>query len=343
MKRSEWGSAAMATLWVFSSVAAAAPPVPGTAPVVPRPQATGFSTIEQRYVYAPPDKGRIEIPLGLGTGAPNEVFLQEPVMCQPQARAHVTIDYDKQKNTVRLRGQFHKALPYRMSYTRPDNPSTPYNQLPTSVTNGKWQIWLVGRMFSFDTIFYYDLATLQLIGNEADFPAGPPPNSMPVPVPTIQMLCTPMFEGTPQGDATIDVTYRYDMLLDMLGTGGTYVAFVPYNLCKPDEYGPYYINGGLAPSRAMSWDQVLQSIWDGNGMAISTSLEPDPKPAYLAARDNTMIGWGGAYPAQLPKGLVANPVNGLIERQTSCATHIAPKFPPGYFNVCGAPPSTPAP
>lgn len=329
-------AATLAVLGLWGGQALAAPAQPGTGPVVPRPQATGFSTIEQRYVYAEPDKGRLEIPLVVGTGAPNEIFIMEPVMCQEQARANVTIDYDKQKNTVKLRAKFHKALPYRMSYTRAVDASTPYNQQPITVTDGKWQIWVVGRMF-FDSLFYYDAATLQLIGNEADFPAGPPPNAFPVPVPTIQMLCTPMFEGTPNGDATFETTYRYDQMLDDRGSGGTYVAFLPYNLCKPDEYGPYYVNGGLHPSRAMSFDQVLQSIWDGNGMAISTSLEPDPKPAYLNSRDNTMIGWGGAYPAQLPKGLTANPVNGLLERVTSCQTHVAPKFPAAYFNLCGAP------
>ncbi|MER2562112.1 MAG: hypothetical protein ABTQ32_15405 [Myxococcaceae bacterium] len=336
MQRRNRGSVLLGALMVVWNVgsAMAAPPAPGTAPIVPRPLATGFSTIEQRYVYAPPDKGRIEIPLSLGTGAPNEVFIQEPVMCQEQARAKVTIDYDKAANTVRVRGKFHKSLPYRMSYTRPVDVSTQYNQFPVSVTNGKWQIWIVGRML-FESTFYYDAATLQLIGNEADFPAGPPPNSIPVPVPTIQMLCTPMFEGNPQGDATIDTTYRYDQMLDMLGSGGTYVAFLPYNLCKPDEYGPYYVNGGLHPSRAMSFDQILASIWEGTGMAISTSLEPDPKPSFLDGRDNTMIGWGGSYPAQIPSGYSVQPISGLIQTMTSCQTHIEPKFPPAYFNICG--------
>lgn len=329
-------AATCGVLWAVG-VWASPPLAPGAAPLVPRPKATGVSTIEQRHVYAPPDRGRLEIPLQVGGGAPNEVLLMEPVMCQPQSRAKVVIDYDKQANTVKVKADFHKALPYRMSYTRAVDASTPYNQFPVSVQDGKWQIWFVGRMFSFETLFYYDAATLQLIGNEADFPAGPPANSIPVPVPTLQMLCSPIFEGNAQGDAHLEFTYRYDQLLDMLGSGGTYFAFVPHNLCKPDEYGPYYVNGGLHPSRAMSFDDVLQSIWDGYGMAISTSLEPDPKPAYLAARDNTMIGWGGAYPMQIPRGFTANPVSGLIQPLGTCQTRVAPSFPPAFFNLCGAP------
>jgi len=70
-------------------------------------------------------------------------------------------------------------------------------------------------------------------------------------------------------------------------------------------------------------------------MAISTSLEPDPKPGFLDGRDNTMIGWGGSYPAQIPSGYSVQPISGLIQTMTSCQTHIEPKFPPAYFNICG--------
>jgi len=75
MQRRNRGSVLLGALMVVWNVgsAMAAPPAPGTAPIVPRPLATGFSTIEQRYVYAPPDKGRLEIPLALGTGTGAEL------------------------------------------------------------------------------------------------------------------------------------------------------------------------------------------------------------------------------------------------------------------------------
>jgi hypothetical protein len=306
-----------------------------TAPIVPRAKATGFSTIEQRYSYAPPDKGEFVIPLSAGGGAPTELILEEPMMCRPEAKAQVTIRYDKSKNEVKFIADFKKALPYRLSVTRPVDTSTPYNQFPISVHDGKWQMWFVTRVFSFQTNFYYDASTLQLIGNEAEFPGGPPPNSFPIAVPTLHMICSPTFEGAPNGDAHLEVTYRYDQILDDRGMGGTYAAFLPYNLCKPDQYGVYYVNGGLPVTKAPNFDQVLQGIWEGYGMAISQSLEPDPKPAYLNSRDNTMLGWGGAYPAGVPEGVVVNPINGLISNRTTCGTHVAPNWPTAYFNVCG--------
>jgi hypothetical protein len=306
-----------------------------TIPITPVPVPSGKSNIEQRYVYAPPDKGSFRVPLLSGGASPNEVAIEEPPMCDKEARAYVDVTYDKSANLVTLDAHFKKALPFRMSYTRPVDISTPYNKFPVSVQNGKWQLWFVGRLTSFDTTFYYSATTLQLLGNEQDFPAGPPAGSFPVAVPTLQMLCSPVFEGDPEGNADIHLEYKYDQMLDGLGNGGTYSAFLPFNVCKPDEYGTWYLNGGLPPSKAMNFDQVLAGIWAGYGMAFASSLEPDPKPAYLTSRDNNMVGWAGTYPGVIPSGFGADPQAGTLFLKESCGTKIMPNFSPAYFNVCG--------
>lgn len=306
---------------------------PGLAPIVPLARGNGFSTIEQRYVYAPPDKGSFTVPLSLALGAQKEVILEEPVMCGADASASVDVSYDKAKNRVKFKAHFKKSLPYRMSYTRPNDISTPYNQFPVSVTEGHWQLWLVANLNSVQSIFYYDAATLQLIGNENDLP-GPPPNSIPVSLPVTHMLCSPEFEGKPNGDGELEFDERYDHMLDLVGQGGTFVTYLPYNLCKPDEYGAYYTNP-LPATKGPSWDSVLDSIWNGYGFAISSSLEPVTKPEYLKSRDNLMIGWTGTYPLSIPKGLAVNPLNGLIYRKTTCGTHINPAFPTALYNLCG--------
>ncbi len=306
-----------------------------TIPIVPVPKASGRSNIEQRYVYAPPDKGSFTVDMQRGVGAPGEVLVAEPVMCQPDAKAGLKVKYDKSKNEVKLIADFHKSLPYRMAYTRPVDVSTPYNQFPVSITDARWQIWFVGRQFSFESTFYYSATTLQLLGNEEEFPGGPPPSSIPVKVPVIHMFGTPIFEGQPNGSGHIEFTFRYDMMLDDRGAGGTYAAFLPFNLCKPDAYGTWYLNGGLPAAKALNFDQVLDSIWQGYGIGFAMSLEPLVKPAYLNSRDNTMIGWGGAYPAELPKGVSFNTTGGFLEPATTCETRIAPSWPAAYFNICG--------
>jgi hypothetical protein len=298
----------------------------------PRANVTGFSNVEQRYVYGQPDEGEFDVELRLGSAAAREMVIAEPSMCAGSASARVR--YSKARNKVTVETRFH-GLPYRMNLTRPDDMSTPYNQFPVSVENGKWQLWFVGRMFNFRTLFYYDVFTGKLIGNEADLPNGPPPGSFAVPINTLHMTSGPIFEGNPDGDARVTFEFNYDRMIDTDGRGGVWYAQLPYDLCKPDEYGHYYINGGLPPEKAFSFDQVLESIHQGFGMALAFSLEPDPKPSYLISRDNPAIGWAGGYPPRTPAGVVSNPIDGTLSVRTQCGgTHVNRPFAKSFYNLC---------
>jgi hypothetical protein len=301
--------------------------------LVPRTP-TGYSTIEQRQVYAPADEGEFDFEMSLATGGENEVAIIEPMMCAGSAKAKLT--YSKSRNTVDLELDFDHSLPYRMSYTRPNDISTPYNQFPTSVQNGKWQVWFFEKLFSLHTTFYYDPATLNLIGSANDFDISTlPANVIAVDVLTLQMVSSPLFEGKPDGSGHIHIQFAYDHLIDKDGNGGMQVAYLPYNLCFPDQYGVYYTKP-LTPAQALGWDDVLQDIWSGYGFAAVTSLEPDPKPAYLTSRDNPMIGWSGTYPFSTPRGVSSDPLNGTLVPET-CGTHINPPYPPAFYNFCAAP------
>jgi hypothetical protein len=318
----------LASIALVGASALATPP----APLVPRTP-TGFSTVEQRHVYAPPDEGSFEVPLRLGLANPNEVLIEEPIQCRPEAKAWARVTYSKSKNSVVLEA-WYEGLPYRMSYTRPTDISTPYNQFPQSVKDGKWQIWFVGRLLSFRTTFYYDATTRRLIGHAQDLPNGPPPNSIPVQLPTLHMIGTPIFEGTPDGKARVRFEYRYDQMLDEVGKGGVYYSYPPTTLCEPDGYSVYYTDGGLPPSLAMNFDQVLESIWSGHGMMLATSLEPDPKPDYLISRDNLMITWAGMYPINVPEGVEFDLISRTVRNKETCGTRILPAFPKARYNLC---------
>lgn len=326
MKKQQRRAAVLGILAIaVASEALAGPPVP----LVPR-EPTGYSSIEQRYVYAQPDEGEFGFDLNLGMGYPTEVVLAEPSMCEGSGT--VKFKYSKSRNEVELIAKF-KGLPYRMSYTRPVDVSTPYNQFPVSVEDGIWQIWFVGRMFNFDTTFYYDGLTLQLIGNEHDVP-NPPAGAIPVLLPTLHMIASPLFEGNRGGNANIKFKFRYDSILDEQGKGGVYFALAPSNLCKPDEYTPYYTQGGLPVEKAFSFDDVLESIWSGHGMAIATSLEPQVKPEYLLSRDNTMIGWANMYPGAITPGYVIEDIRGTLAVRTTCETSILRDYPKAHYNLC---------
>lgn len=318
-------------LGMLGSVPALATPPPAMFPRA----TTGFSTVEQRYTYAPPDEGTIEFQMRPSGAAAEEIAIEEPEMCE--GSAHAKIDYSKADNEVRVQ-IWYDGLPYRMDAAFEEDRSTPWNQFPQAVTDGKWQVWLVGRILSFDTLFWYDALTGELIGNEFDVDyESLPPSAFPIPLPTMQMVCiTHLFESDPNTlKAKVDVTLDYDHITDVIGTGGVYFTYVPKQLCQPDALTIYYTNGGLPPDVAMTWDDVLYSINSGYNMALATSLEPDPKPEYIRARDNIMIGWAGQYPVQFPLDYESNPLTGELKLRETCATRERPRLANPYYDFCG--------
>jgi len=312
------------------SLTAAAQPAPA---ITPRAADTGYSSVEQRYVYAPPDEGAFKVNLPPGAG-PNEVFIRDVNMCE--SSAYVEVEYSKADNNVHMRAEF-EGLPYRPSFTRSVDISTPWNIHPVQVEDGKWQIWTIGRLFGIPTTLYYDGPTGAFLGTEWDFPSGPPPLSFPVIYPMSHLICSPIFEGEPGGHAVVEWDYDYDQLLDVRGTGGTIAGFVPENICEPDHLIAYYTNGGIPAEDAISWDDVLEQVHH-SGIMFATSLEPDPKPDYLLSRDNLMIGHIGAYPQQIPDGYTIE-LNGFtlqrLEASTCSASVELGDWQGPYYNVCG--------
>lgn len=327
-------AAVCALLVPSSGLASAIDPLPALLPRKP----TGFSTIEQRYVYATPEEGVIEFPLQIGINPRNEVVIEEPSICNGGS-AVIRFTYSKSQNKVTVEAVF-KGLPYRMSYSRPDDPSTQWNQWPTSVTEGVWQIWLGGKLFNRYSTFYYDATTQELLGNEFDLAktGGPPPGALAYSLPGLQMIETPLFEGKPNGNAYVKFEYAYNNMVDDLGTGGTIQAYVPKKLCRPDDLTTYYTNGGIPASEHLTFDDFIDTINSGYGIMIAVSLEPRVKPAYLAARDNIMVAYSTVWPGMEfdGKAYTFDTITGVFSaRTTPCGTHIAPPIPPGYYDFCG--------
>jgi|GEM_PF-300132 len=243
--------------------------------------------------------GTIHLPMGFETSGAREYQIQEQSMCDGSASADIS--FDRLANKLTVHAQF-DGLPYRPDIAYEYDPSTVFNQYPLSVQDGKWQIWLVGRFFSKRSIFYYDPNDGHLIGNEHDIVGSPPPGAIGIEIPVLQMLCTDFFESDPvtlKADVTFE--YDYDNILDMLGSAGVYTAVLPYNLFNPGELDIYYTQDGLPAELAMNFDDIADDISEQRGgLMLVTSYEPFPKPDYLAARDNVMIGWGSAWPRAAP-------------------------------------------
>ena len=288
--------------------------------------------------FAPEDEGRIRFPLAVtGVSLPDEVDIVTPEMLTGSAEAIIT--YSKSDDRVILELDI-DGLPYQLDFTRSEDVSTPYNQFPVSVEDAQWQVWLIGNQFNIETTFWYDGQTGQLIANEFDLPHRPLAESgsvdvnndgvedISVRVPTIQAIGTPLFEGTPDGQANVSFEFEYDRLLDERGTAGFYQAFLPYNLNQPEEVGVYYTNGGLPISEAMTWDDVLSTIRT-TGLGLALSLESDPKPDFLASRDNTMLAWKNLYPTIIPENIVFEAASNTFRyaEALDLVTHVNPPTP----------------
>ncbi len=273
-------------------------------------------------------KGKVKFDLELGIAGGKELVIREPSMCNGKAK--VKVKWNKNNDLVRIKAKF-KGLPYEPSYCFDEDPSTEFNEYPLCVEDGSWQMWFVTRFFTRTSTWYYDAGSGDLLGNEFDLLEGPPPGSIPVELPAAQMMCTDFFQPNPVNlKANVTFDFEYDNLLDAVGSPGSVVGVLPFNLFDEDSFWIYYTSELLPLSEAQHWDDTLADIDAGIGaFIISTSVEPVPKPASLATHDQLMIGWSEAYPDEfltpLPPEVFDDPVCGTEQ--------ISVPFPGGELPV----------
>ena len=247
--------------------------------------------------------GSLELDGKFGISGGFEMQVREPSMCD--GKAQFKLGWNRQAGVVRLKAKF-TGLPSKQSLCYDVDPSTDWNAWPECVEDGNWQIWFVGHFFTKQSTFYYDGASGDLLYNEFDVPEdGLAPGAIPVRLPVGQMICTEDFASHPRTlHANVAFAFDYHQILDARGTAGVFFAVVPKNLNTPSDLTIYYTEGGLPVSEAMDMDDILDELAAGQGgIVFATSLEPDPKPDFLASRDNLMIGWGADH----PNGISTNP------------------------------------
>ncbi|MCA9656268.1 MAG: hypothetical protein H6712_08395 [Myxococcales bacterium] len=244
--------------------------------------------------------GKVTLDMELGVGGGRELVIREPSMCEAEGDSRTDVKWNRNADSVEVRLHL-EGVPYRPSFCFDVDPSTPYNTYPLCVDEGRWQGWFVNRFFTRTSNWYYDSVTGDLIANEFDLPGGPPPGSIPVELPAAQMMCTGFFDPNP---SNLKVHYQFDFgyhhMVDFLGSPGTLVGILPYNLFDPSSIWLYYTYEILPQSEAQDFDTTLAELEAGvGGFSFATSLEPVPKPTYLLTHDELMIGWTESYPDYL--------------------------------------------
>ncbi len=303
----------------------------------------GVSTLRGANTYAPPDEGTLDIPFTLDLSLPAELNIQTPAMVNGSARLRVT--YSKKKNTVDFDAEFH-GLPFRQTFTKNFDDSTPFNPQLVTVTDAHWQMWLMGTLFGRQhEDLYYDVTTpgkLPFLGTIYDFePIGTKPFPAPGTYTTVQgnalqMICSPEFEGNPGGQGHLHFTLAYDHIADAAGTPGTVNLILPFDACRPDALSNYWTQARLPDSKFMTWDTYLESIWSGEGIGFVTTAEPFPRPPQLAFRDNDFVGWGNVFPGIVPEGFgIDFRTFGTIIPIHGSTYQLAPWPPTSRRNLCG--------
>ena len=273
--------------------------------------------------YAPEEEGRIRVPLGQGLSVPGIVEIITPDSLAGSGEVRFTYSKSDDKVIIDINKE---GLPFRPSFTRPEDISTPFNEQPVSIEDANWQTVLVGRWFDIESTFWYDGQTGQLLGNEFDLNfdlvGGRPNDNSPIDingdgiediaqnVPVVQAVGTPIFEGNPDGRLNTTFQFDYDQILDERGTAGFYATTLPFNLNQPEQIGIYYTEGGLPVSEAMNWDDIISGIRSGNNLLhLTNTLVPASKPDFLDSRTNQMEGPLLFYPDIIPDGIVFEAIN----------------------------------
>ena len=253
-------------------------------------------TVEDNVLVEPSNHaGTIDLDFELPGSLFREYQFYTQEMCDGGAEGSIT--FDENANTLSIDLSI-DGLPYRPTACYDYNPSTAFNQYPDCVSDGKWQLWFVPRMFNRFTTFYYDLADGSFLGSEFDDDLVLPPTAIPVSLPSLQMLCSDFFESDPITlHADVHQEYEFDHLLDGVGSAGAVFGLVPLNLFNPLQLEAYYTEGGLPDSEAMNFRDFIELNSEGKGgIAVAMSYEPFPKPDYLRSRDNVMLGWAAQWP-----------------------------------------------
>lgn len=267
---------------------------------------SGKSVLEGRYVYGLPDEGDFTIPLSLDVAMPGEFSVQDPAMLS--GSASVRVEYSKSRNTVLVHLDA-KGLPYRPSFHKDFDDSNPFHRDVTTVTDARWQLWLVGTFFGrqHDDLYYRMGNPRTFLGTRYDMaplgPASPPVEKSYdlVQGNTRQMVGLAPFDPQPNGEVHLQFKLSYDRIKDGSGTPGSVHMILPFDGCEPEALSNYWTSTALPADKFMTWDTFLESIWSGEGIEVMLTAEPATKPQGSAYRPSGFVGWANLYPAVLPE------------------------------------------
>jgi hypothetical protein len=244
------------------------------------------------------DKGTLYLPQWRGASVGIEEYVWAPPSgdCR-KLKGTIRVDWDSAENTVRIVAKY-RGLPKRPNVRRTEGVdyfSNPFHPFPKDFDNGVYRLWVIQGADPLPATFYYDPGTLNLLGSQFDFPAGPPNGGavIPVTIPLFTLSGSDSFEPDADGFAVKDYTIPYDNLQVESGDFSVArISFVPFNLCLGQPAAPVrgqarpYVTPWQPTGIGPSFKKLLHS-----GLAFDIQLE-NPLDA-TAAGGNLPYVFGG--------------------------------------------------
>jgi hypothetical protein len=226
------------------------------------------------------EQGSVILPQWRGSGAAIEEYEYAPPNGDCRAmRGTIRVDWDSTANTVTFTIKY-RGLPQDPSVQRTEGVdwfANPYHVFPKDIDHGVYRTWIILAAPTHFITFYYDPVTLNVIGNQFDFPNGPPNNGNVIPVSLPSFTLSGSSALTP--DANGDVFHQYTISYNSLTTeSGTHsfarISYLPFNLCNTIPSNPAlgqlraYVGAWQPAGAGMDWKTVLH-----NNLAFDLQVE----------------------------------------------------------------------
>lgn len=254
--------------------------------------------------YGDIHEGKMKVPLLWSAAlSPETLSVAVPGNCQNTIDLTMTWDEDEDWVKIRLKGK-NVLTPHPVIHRTPGVDFFPNQFWPEAedILGGRYQLWFISPSEEID--FYYDQATLDLMGSAHDF-ASPPPGSLPpIHVPGIKVLGSDFFQPKPNGDLDVEFTWSYSNMvrLDRPELSHMFVSFPAHNLCEinPFRYDLSTTRGYISAPRPASEARDFTAYFR-NGIIFQITVEPPqyfvepPRDTQTAAYSNA-TGIGGLIP-----------------------------------------------
>jgi hypothetical protein len=191
------------------------------------------------------------------------------------------IDWDSAANTVHylVKGKGFPLHPVVHRTEGVDYFPDQFHNAPKDIDVGAYRLWTVQASVTTKVNFYFDPATLNVLGSSFDFPSGPPP-AIPVQFPAFRSTGSQIFSPDANGFISHEYTVAYDHLTTEGGMfSASYVTFTPLSLCFAAPLQPEisqlrpFASPWQPPSDGLSWHQMLQT-----GVAFDIQVDDASNP-----------------------------------------------------------------